>query len=330
MGFEFDALFLGAELAVDFVDFGAAQNVADLEIGIARVQDLDFIHHRALDDLAIGALDEPVFIDAREAGQRRNQTDVRTFRRFDGADAAVVRGVHVADFESGAFPAQTAGSEGRKAALVRDLAERVGLIHELRELAGPEEFADGGHDGLGVDQVVRHGRRHFLVHAHLFLDGALHAHEADAELVFQQLADRADAAIAEVIDVVDRADTLAQLEQVLDGGLEIFRIQGALVEGGGIAAVVQLDVELHAAHAGEIVLARVEEHALEELGGGIHGGRIAGAQLAVNFDQRVALFLDGILADGGGDHGADVVALGEEDFEFGDAGFDQLAEHGGR
>src|ERR1035438_3287131 len=43
------------------------------------------------------------------------------------------------------------------------------------------------------------------------------AHQADAELVFQQLAHRAHAAIAQVIDVVHRADTLAQLEQVLDG-----------------------------------------------------------------------------------------------------------------
>ena len=96
------------------------------------------------------------------------------------------------------------------------------------------------------------------------------------------------------------------------------------------AAVVQLDVELHAAHAREIVLARVEEHALEELRGGIHRGRIAGTQLAVDFDQRVVLVLDRILADGGGNHGAHIVALREEDFELGDAGFDQLAQHGRR
>ena len=36
----------------------------------------------------------------------------------------------------------------------------------------------------------------------------------------------------------------------------------------------------------EIVLARVEGHALEQLGGGIHGGRIAGTELAVGFVAR--------------------------------------------
>jgi ABC-type transport system involved in cytochrome c biogenesis ATPase subunit len=48
-----------------------------------------------------------------------------------------------------------------------------------------------------------------------------------------------------------------------------------------------LIVELHAADAREIVLARIEEHAFEQLSGGVERGRIAGAQLAVDFDQRV-------------------------------------------
>ena len=77
---------------------------------------------------------------------------------------------------------------------------------------------------------MRHGRRHLLVHAHLFLDGALHANQADAELVLQQLAHRAHAAVAEVIDVVDRADALAQLKQVADGPVEVLRLQGAVLD----------------------------------------------------------------------------------------------------
>jgi len=48
------------------------------------------------------------------------------------------------------------GPRADRAPLVGDLAERVGLVHELRKLAGAEEFADGGHHRLGVHQVVRH------------------------------------------------------------------------------------------------------------------------------------------------------------------------------
>ena len=142
-----------------------------------------------------------------------------------------MRGVNVADFESGALTRQTARPKGGETPLVRDLRERVGLIHELRELRRSEELADRCHDRLSVDEVVRHRRRHLLVDAHLFLDGALHADEADAELVLHQLTDRANAAVAEVIDVVHRADILAQLEQVADGRVEVLGRQRAAVEG---------------------------------------------------------------------------------------------------
>jgi len=43
-----------------------------------------FIGHYALNHLAVGALDKAVFVDARKAGERRNETDVRTFGRLDG------------------------------------------------------------------------------------------------------------------------------------------------------------------------------------------------------------------------------------------------------
>ena len=182
---------------------------------------LDFIHHHAVFDAAIGAFDKAVFVDARKARKRADQTDVGAFRRLNRADAAVVRRVHVADFESRALTRKTAWSKGRQTPLVRNFAQRVGLIHELRKLGRSEELADRGHYRLGVDQVVRHGRRHFLVHAHLFFDGALHADQSDAELVFEQFAHRAHAAIAQVIDVVHRADAAAQLQQVLNGVDEV-------------------------------------------------------------------------------------------------------------
>ena len=198
--------------------------------------------------------------------------------------------MHVADFESGALARQTARSESRETPFMRDLRERIGLIHELRELARSEEFADGGHHGLGVYQVVRHGRRHFLVDRHLLFDGALHAHQADAELVFEQFAHGAHAAVAQVIDIVHRADAFAQLQQVVDGGAEIFGIERALIERCSVGlGRYRLDVELHAAHAREIVFARVEEHALEQLRGGIERRRIAGTQLAVDLDERLVL-----------------------------------------
>ena len=59
------------------------------------------------------ASDEAVLVDrARSVDERRDQADVRAFRRLDRADAAVVRGVDVAHLEAGALAVQTARARG--------------------------------------------------------------------------------------------------------------------------------------------------------------------------------------------------------------------------
>ena len=150
---------------------------------------------------AVRRLDEAVAVDARERRERTDQTDVRAFRRLDRADAAVVRVVDVADFEARALARQTARPERRETPLVRQLGQRVGLVHELRELRGAEELLDRGDDRTDVDERLRRHRLDVL-HGHALAHHALEAQQADAELVLQQFADRADAAVAEVVDVV--------------------------------------------------------------------------------------------------------------------------------
>ena len=330
-GLEVDELLLALlEIGVGLEDFRLLQVIAHAVFAVAGVHHGGEVEHAAVLHLAVRRLDEAVVVDPRIAAQRGNQTDVRAFRRFNRADTAIVRRVNVADFESRALTRQTARPKSREAALVRDLRQRVGLIHELRQLRRSEELADGSHHRLGVHQVVRHGRGHFLVHAHLFLDGAFHADQADAELVLEQLAHRADAAVAEVIDVVHRADVLAQLEQVTDGSVEIIRLERAVFQVGRVLAFEQLDVELQAAHAREVVLSRIEEHSVEERCRRIQRRRIARTQLAVDLDQRFLRRLDRVATQRGADHRAHIVALREEDVHFGNAGFQQLRQLVGR
>src|ERR1043165_2372876 len=270
----------------------------DLSEGERRIADLDdavVVEHAPVVDLLVRRLDEAVFVDARVARQRRDETDVRAFRRLDRADAAVVRRMNVAYFEPGALARETSWSKGRQAALVRDLGERVRLVHELRQLRRAEELLDRGDDRLGVDEVVRHRGVDVLMHRHLFLDGALHAHQADAELVLQELAGRAHAAVAEVVDVVDAADVLAQAEQVVDDDEEVLGAHRLLRHR---RVEVELDVELEAAHAREVVLAGVEEHAFEQRLGRLQRRRIAGAHAAVDLDDGRFEGLRGVLAHG--------------------------------
>ena len=124
------------------------------------------------------------------------------FGSFNRTDAPVMRRMNVADLETGALASQAARPQRREPALVRDLGERVGLIHELRELRRAEELLDHGGGRFVIDQLLRHQGLDVL-QAHPLLDRPLHPHQSDPELVLDQLADRAHAAVAEMVDVID-------------------------------------------------------------------------------------------------------------------------------
>src|SRR5438105_15927903 len=87
---------------------------------------------------------------------------------------------------------------------MRDFRKRVGLIHELRELTGAEKFLECGGNRFVVDQLLRHQGLDIL-QAHLLLDGPLHSHQADAEMVLYELPDRPHPASTEMIDFIDEA-----------------------------------------------------------------------------------------------------------------------------
>ena len=203
----FDVLFGVA--AHDRVGRDLARRAVDRRVGL-RDDVLVFAIGREVDDLvgddavvhdAVRRLDEAEPVDARIGRERADQADVRTFRRLDRTDAAVVRVVDVAHFEAGALARETARPERREAALVRQLGQRVRLVHELRELRGAEELFDRGDDRTDVDERLRRDRFDVL-HGHALAHDALEAQQADAELVLQQFADRTDATVAEMIDVV--------------------------------------------------------------------------------------------------------------------------------
>ena len=231
-------------------------------------------------DAAVRRLDEAVLVDAREGGQRRDEADVRTFRRLDRADAAVVRRVNVAHLEARALAREAAGSERAEAALVRHFAERVRLVHELRELRAAEVLLDDRADGLRVDEIVRHQRVDFLRHAHALFDRALHANETDAILILHQLADRADAAVAEVVDVVDRAAAVLQLDEVTNGLEDVLRRQHRGIERRALIlgeVAVELVVELQPTDLRQVVALGVEEEVVEQRLRRLERGRIARA-----------------------------------------------------
>ena len=145
---------------------------------------------------------------------------------------------------------------------MRQLGERIDLIHELRELAAAEEIADDRGERFRIDQLLRrHGFDVMIEQRHALFDETLGAGQTDAALVGEQFAHGADAAAAEVIDVVQRAFAVSQAEQIFGRGDEIFLGQDALVE---IDFDAELLIDLVTTDAAEVVTLRIEEQALEQ------------------------------------------------------------------
>ena len=212
--------------------------------------------------------------------------------------------VHVSDLEPGTLTRQTTGAERREAALVREPRERVRLVHELRQLRGAEELLDRRDHRPDVDERLRRDRldvlgRHALAH------DALHAAEADAQLVLDELADRAHPAVAEVVDVVGEVAGVAvvQLHEVGDRredvGLGEREVAAATLDVGvGDLEVEALQPEervllrellrhLVPADLRLVVALRVEEQVLEQRTRRVGRRRLARAQLAVDVDERL-------------------------------------------
>ena len=198
---------------------GLADGVLILHVG-GHVLDLVGDPAGGLVHLAVGGLDEAEPVDPGVGGQIGDQADVGTFGGLDGAQAAVVTVMDVAHIEGGPVTGQAAGAQGRQTALVGQLGQGVGLVHELGQRAGAEELLDGSGDRADIDQAL--GGDHVQVlNGHALPDDPLHAGEADAELVLEQLAHAAQAAVAQVVNVVGGAHAVGQAVEIVDGGHDV-------------------------------------------------------------------------------------------------------------
>ena len=105
--------------------------------------DILVVHiHLGILHTAVRGHDEAEVVDLGIHTKRRDQSDVRTFRRLDRAQTAIVGIVDITHLESSTFTRQTAGAQGGETTLVGDLSQRVRLVHELAQRIGTEERVD--------------------------------------------------------------------------------------------------------------------------------------------------------------------------------------------
>ena len=248
------------------------------------VSDQGVFHH------TVRALKEAVLVGARIGRQGVDQTDVRTFRRFDRAYTTVVSRVHVTNFEACTLTGQTTWAECGDTTLVGDLGERVVLVHELRQLAGTEELFHCRSHWLGIDQVLRHQAFAFG-HRQTLFDRTLYTHQTNAELVLGHFAYATNTTVTQVVDVVDDAFTITDVDQSLQYGNDVFFAQDARTFDLG---TTDTTVELHPANGGEVIALRAEEQVVEQSLGSIFGWRLARTHHAIDLDQRFQLVAGGV------------------------------------
>src|SRR4029079_12595036 len=196
------------------------------------------------------------------------------------------------------------GAQRGQASLARQLGQRVGLVHELAELAATEELLHRRHDRADVDEGVR-GRLVELLDGHALADDALHAQEADPERVLDQLAIGPGAAVDEGVDVVLGMEPAVAFDEVADDGRDVLAgdrpALARQLDAEPTRDRVQLLVELVAPDPTEVVAAEVEEQALDELAGVVAGGRITRAELLVDLDEGLGLGVGQVLVEGRSD-----------------------------
>ena len=289
---------VAAELAVVHGGVGRRQ------VGLAflvRAQPHHVFAELAVVDFAVGRHQKAVLVDGRVNGQAGNQTDVGAFRRLDRADAAVVRNVHVADFEAGPLAVQTAGAQRRETTFVREHRERVGLVDHLRELAAAEKILDRRRDALGIDQAARSHVFHVL-QTHPLLHRAAQLQEAFAQLVASQFVDGAQTAVAQMVDIVDFHVRVArgQPEQIPDGRDQILGPQRHFVFGH---VELQLAVDAEAADFAQTITIGVEEFLVEEGSRLFQLRRIARAQALIDPQQGLFVARRGVFGQAVEDQG---------------------------
>ena len=70
--------------------------------------------------------------------------------------------MHVPYFKTSTIPVETARSKCRKTSLVSEFRQRVGLVHELTQLATTEEIPNDRTEGLWINQLL--GRHPLDIH----------------------------------------------------------------------------------------------------------------------------------------------------------------------
>ena len=157
--------------------------------------------------------------------------------------------VDVTDLETCTLARQTTGAESRNTALVGELGQGVGLVHELAQLVGTKERVDDRRKSLGIDELG--GSEHLVItHIHTLADGAAHTGETHSKLVGELFADGTDTTVRQVVDIVHLSFLVDKFNQIFNNRGDVLLGQHTNVVGD---IKVQFGVDSVATHIAQII-----------------------------------------------------------------------------
>ena len=247
--------------------------------------------HLSVLNLSIRCSDESEVIDLGIHTQRRDQSDVRTFWCLDGAQTAIVRIVHVAHLKSGTFTRQSTRSQSRQTALVRNLSQRIRLIHKLRQSVRSEERIDDRRDRLSINQINR-SKDLIIAYVHSLAHCTRHTRQPDTKLIVQLLTHRTHTTITQVVNIINNRLGVDQLDEVFDDFDDVLLRQHLCVYR---CRQIQFAIDPEAPHIAQIIAFLGKEQIRDDLSGTCLIRRISITQLTIDVQHSFLLRITRIL-----------------------------------
>ena len=154
-------------------------------------------------------------------------------------------------------------------------AQRIRLIHQLRQLTATKEIPNHGRKSFRIDQLLR--RHSFRVHVeqgHPLFDQAFRPAQPGPTLIGKKFPDGSDAATSQMINIIGGPLTQTEVDQIAGCSNHVFPGQDP---GQKIGFQTKLLVQFVPTHSTDVVAFRIEKEPLQQRLCVRHSGWIARA-----------------------------------------------------
>ena len=171
--------------------------------------------------LTIWGFNKSILVNPCIGCQRVNQADIRTFRCLDRTHSSIMGIVNVSNLKTGSVSGQTAWSQCGETTFMRQLGQRVILVHKLGQLRTSEEFFNCRCHRFNINQRLWRNALQVLS-CHSLANHTFHTGKADTVLVLQKFTNGTDTAIAQMVNIVIISNTIFQVNIIVNGSKNIF------------------------------------------------------------------------------------------------------------